>query len=180
MKASLRARPLDINRQLRYHLITTPSLEAWANNLIDQSANHTVQVGVVRDETVSQETQQMDEQNATAQVQRLQDQIDQFLPQAEFTGHPAHFLIDPDQVAAGDIEAQSTLTAIAEKAMGSEEEVIVALLPLSAKQTASEETAEPEADVITGQGVGIAQSLESLGVTVYTDRDRFIQYLRHL
>lgn len=171
MNANLRRNPIAINRAVAQRVFTTPSMEAHATALIDRARTHRVDVEVLGGTQASQESQQLEHHAQKNEISRLRDQVNSFQPQSQVTGHVATFLIDPHEVASGNIEAQSTLTAIAETRMLDGRDVAVAVLPLSRKLEA--EYVVDESDIGT-----VVQTLESIGARVFVTEEAFVNFLR--
>lgn len=174
---------LDILNEVIDHpnrLFVLPSHEQLAHDLIDAAATRNI-VPYVLGQQISHETQQMEMAEIRNTVNRMREEVEGNLPPLRTTRHSVNFVIDPTAVTEGDIAAQSTLTtAVDIRNQDSENEVSVALLPMGDQTDRKEAEEDQESAVAELPASALQQSLESMGIRVFTDRNAFVEHLARM
>ncbi|QVD49106.1 hypothetical protein LUCX_36 [Xanthomonas phage vB_XciM_LucasX] len=86
-------------------------------------------------DSVSLETQQMEEQRQLNQLADHHEQLKKLLKGEKPTGTPHLFVLEPELLKAGGQEAQSVLQALAQSQFNCNQSTVVALLPPSAERS---------------------------------------------
>lgn len=80
-------------------------------------------------EQVSMETQQLEEAKRLEDLAAHHANLQKLLKAEKPTGTPHLFVLDPEQLAVGDVDASTTLQALANKQFANSDRAAVAMLP---------------------------------------------------
>jgi len=115
-------------------------------------------------EQVSLETQQMDEQQKLDQLAQHHANLQKLLKAEKPTGTPHLFVLDPEQLAVGDVDASVTLQALANQQFTNPNRAAVAMLPPESGYTVAGEAAASllKDTVCKDLGIVTLESIEAL------------------
>jgi anion-transporting ArsA/GET3 family ATPase len=115
-------------------------------------------------EQVSLESQQMDEQQRLDTLAAHHENLKKLLKAEKPTGTPQLFVLDPEQLAVGDLDASTTLHALATQQFSNARYAAVAMLAPESGYTVAGQAAATmiQDNIVKNMGVVSIESLDGL------------------
>lgn len=110
------------------------------------------------------ESQQLDEEKAKADLIAHHERLQKLLKGEKPTGTPQLFVLDPEKLAVGDLDSQTTLQALANAHLSTATKAAVAMLPPAAGYTYGGQAAATlvRDQILEDCGVATLESLDAL------------------